>query len=285
MKISEQIHGIAWPSIVDARFLEQCPNFSSDPQAPLKLIKQTIKDENGGTVTLAGHEYYRCFQLAASALMTESQLKLDLTGTFLNGLDTCIRNKICAIDPDEGAVCSRNTDKRIKELCSLLQLITSAETDIKSTGNIVKDAIKLSKLTKRRAKATALTNVGVADIFSLMLWTIVGGILFFAASLAPTNIFQESKRQPPRSAKPMVVTTCFQRRAEGLATCRRRKWMMRATLLQRQPQLVYGTRTSTRITRHEFCQKVCLLCANLRFPMFNPPYGRSKSWRASAGWE
>ena len=135
------MNGIAWLSIVDAIFPELCPNFSSDPQAPLELIKQTAQDENNRTVTLAGSEHYCRFQLAAFPLMTESKLKLDLTSTFLDGLDPCIRKKIGSTNPNKGAVCSRGTDECIKELCSLLQLITLAEKDIKSTSNIVKDAM------------------------------------------------------------------------------------------------------------------------------------------------
>ena len=86
---------------------------------------------------MSGHEYYSCFQLAASSIITGSQLKFDLTGTFFGCLDTRIRNKICATNANKGAVCSRVTDKCIKELCSPLQLITLAEKDIKSTSNIV----------------------------------------------------------------------------------------------------------------------------------------------------
>ena len=103
-KISERMNGIAWMLIVDAIFSELYPNFSSNPQAPLKLIKQTAQDENGGTVTLAGSEYYRRFQLATSPLMTGSKLKLDLTSTFLDGLNPYIRNKIRLTDSNEGAV-------------------------------------------------------------------------------------------------------------------------------------------------------------------------------------
>ena len=92
--------------------------------------------------------------------MTGSQLKLDLRGTFLDGLDPCILNKIRLTDPNEGAVCSRDTDECIKELCSLLQLIASAEKDIKSTSNMVKDAMAGGTF----YNTTTQVNVSLAEL-------------------------------------------------------------------------------------------------------------------------
>jgi hypothetical protein len=90
IKNEQKILNIAWHQICTSIFNEICPEYSNQPQAALKHIKQSYQDANGNVICTPAFAYYQRVMNAMRPFAGDKRFPVSVCNMLIDGIDQCL---------------------------------------------------------------------------------------------------------------------------------------------------------------------------------------------------
>lgn len=135
--ISRSILKLAVSTFEKEVFLHLCPGYTNKPHASIEGISQTYPDEHGNIVCMTVAQYSSVLQNAARPFAHLRVYPCDLCGHFMQNLHPDVKAAFEDLYDDHAEPHDRNGRFQRTAYAKILKLATKAESQVKSTQNLV----------------------------------------------------------------------------------------------------------------------------------------------------
>jgi hypothetical protein len=141
LEIERKIQKLAWPEICASIFHEVCPGYSDKPNAALKHICQTYKDNDRTLVTTPVFAYYQRIMNANHPFSKDVHFPVSVCNYLINSLDQCLTSIFCRNHPDYDQPHDTRASLQRSRLPIILCAMQSAKEEVQTYTSIARNAI------------------------------------------------------------------------------------------------------------------------------------------------
>ena len=141
LKINGKILQLAWHQVCASIFTELCPNYSNQPQAAIKHIRQSYIDGEGNVICTSVFKYYQQMMNAMRPFTGEAQFPKSVCNTLIDGLDKRLIAIFCRNYADNAILHDLDASYQRRKFPAILQAMQSAEEKVQSISAITHSSV------------------------------------------------------------------------------------------------------------------------------------------------
>ena len=140
-EIDGKIVKLAWHQVCASIFNELCPNYSNQPQAAIKHIRQSYVDGDGNIVCTSVFAYYQRMMNAMRPFAGEAQFPKSVCNALIDGLDKRLVAIFRRNYTDHAILHDLNASSQRRCFPEILQAMQSAEEEVQLITAIARSSV------------------------------------------------------------------------------------------------------------------------------------------------